>query len=74
MLQYPCVQINLQNMKELASEIFKHTISEKPDLEEDPHIEGCVNTNIQEKYNLITNILTVDYADMLLPITKKYAG
>ena len=49
MLQYPYVHSNLKNTKEFSSEIFKHTRSEKPDMEEAPQIEGCVNTNIQEK-------------------------
>ena len=39
-------------------------------MEEPPHIEGYRNTNIHENFNLTPQILTVDYADMVLPITK----
>ena len=39
-------------MKKFVSEIFKRNISGKPDVEEASHIEGCVNPNIQDKYNL----------------------
>ena len=60
-------------MKKFISEIFKHTGSGKPDAEEASHIEVCVNPNIQEKWNLNHKTLSVDYADILLPI-KKYAG
>ena len=38
-------------------------------MEEAPRIEGCANPNIQDKYRLTTKT-TVDYADMLLPLTK----
>ena len=74
MLQYLCVQINLKNIKKFASEILKYTRSGTPDVEEDPPIEGYVNTKIQEKYNLTPKILPVDYADMLLAITNKISG
>ena len=39
-------------------------------MEEASHIEGCVNPNIQEKYNLTHKTSSVDYSDMLLPLTK----
>ena len=55
-------------MNKLVSEIFKRTISGKQDAEETSHIEGCVNPNIQKKYNLTHKTLSVDYADMLLPL------
>ena len=57
-------------MKNFVSEIFKRTLSGKPDAEEPSHIEVCVNPNIQEKYNLTNKTSSVDYADMLLPLTK----
>ena len=57
-------------MKNFVSEIFKRTISGKVDAEEDSHIEVFVNPNIQEKYKLTHKTLSVDYADMLLLITK----
>ena len=57
-------------MKKFLSEIFKLTRSGKPDAEEASHIEGCVNPNIQEKYNLTHKTTPLDYADMLLSLTK----
>ena len=59
-----------KNMKKFVSEIFKRTRSGKTDAEEDSHIEGCVNPNIQDKYNLTQNNSSGDYADMLLTLTK----
>ena len=70
MLQYPCVHINFKNIKNFTSGIFKLNSSGKPDVVEAPRIEGCVNKNIQEKYNLAHKNLPVYYADMLRPITK----
>ena len=57
-------------MKKFVSKIFKRTISWKSDAEDDSHIEGCVKPNIQEKYNIAHKTLSVDYDDMLLPLTK----
>ena len=50
--------------------IFKHTRSGKPYAEKAPHIEGCVNTKIQDNYNPAPKNSPVDCADMLLPIAK----
>ena len=74
MLQYPCVHSNLQKTKKFASEISKHNISGKLDVEEDPQIGWFVNTNIQEKWNFTPKTLPVYYADMLMPITKHMKG
>ena len=41
-----------KNMKKFVSKILENNRSGKPDTEEASHIEGCVNPNIQEKYNL----------------------
>ena len=41
--------------------------------EEASHIEGCVNPNIKEKYNLTHKTSSVYYGDMLPPL-KIYAG
>ena len=60
-----------KNMNKFESGIFKCTQSGKIYVEEDPRIEGSVNPNIQDKYNLTTKTSPVDYADMLLPL-KKY--
>ena len=57
-------------MKKFVSEIFKRTRSGKPYEEEDSHLEGFVNPNIQEKYNLTHKTSSVYYAGMLLPLTK----
>ena len=57
-------------MKNFLSEIFKRTRSEKPDAEEASHIEGYANPKIQEKYNITPKFSPVDYADMLLTLTK----
>ena len=43
-------------------------------MEEAPHIQGYMNTSIYENYNLTPQFLTVDYDDMLLPITKNMQG
>ena len=51
-LGIPVFTTTSKNMKKFLSEIFKHNRSGKPDTEEASHIEGCVNPNIQEKYNL----------------------
>ena len=59
-------------MKKFASEIFKHTISDKPYMEETTHIEGCMNPKIQEKYITNTKNSPVYYTDMLLPQKKIY--
>ena len=61
-------------MKKFVSEIFKCTILGKLDAEEASHIEVCVNPNIQEKYKLAPKNSPVDYADMLLPLTKNMQG
>ena len=68
MLQYPCVHSNLKIIKKFVSEVFKRTRSGKTDVKEAPHIEGCVNKKIQDKYNLTPKTLPVDYADILLTI------
>ena len=57
-------------MKNSVSEIFKSTIPGKPDAKEVSHIEGCVNPNNQEKNNLTPKNSSVEYSDMLLPLTK----
>ena len=57
-------------MKKFVSKIFKCTTSGKPDMEEAPHIEVRINTKIREKYNITPKNSTVDYDDMLLPLTK----
>ena len=59
-----------KNMKKFVSEIFKRNRSGKPDTEGASHIEGYVNSNIQEKYNLTHKTSAVDYADMLMPLTE----
>ena len=59
-----------KNMKKFLIEIFKRTSSWKLYVEEALHIEGCVIPNIQEKYNITPKTSPVDYADMLLPLTK----
>ena len=59
-----------KNMRKFVSEIFKFNRSGKLDAEEASHIEGCVNPNIQEKYNLTPKTSPVDYADILLTLTK----
>ena len=66
----PVFTSTYKNIKNILSEIFKHTRLGKPDVEEAPRIEGCVDSNIQENYNLTTKTLPVDYADILLYITK----
>ena len=43
-------------------------------MEEAPNIEGYMNTNIHDSYNLAPKNLTVDYADILLTITKHIEG
>ena len=55
-------------MKKFVGEIFKCTRLGKPDAEEDLQIEGSVNPNIQEKYNLTHKTSSLDYADMLLAL------
>ena len=55
---------NFKILNKFASEILKRTRSGKTDAEEDSHIEGCVNPNIQEKYNLNHKTPSVDYAYM----------
>ena len=57
-------------MKKFVREIFKRTGSGKPDAEEASHIAGCVNPNIQEKHNLTQKNSSVDYAGILLHLTK----
>ena len=57
-------------MNNSANEIFKRTIAGKYYAEKAPHIEGYVNPNICDKYNLTKNSSSVDYSDMLLPLTK----
>ena len=70
MLHYTRVNSNLQKIKNFTSEIFKLIRSGKPDIKEPLQIMGCVYTNINDKYNITPKILTVNYADMLPPITK----
>ena len=62
-----------KNMKNFVSGIFKLTRKGKLYVEEASHIEGYVNPNIQEKYNLTHKTSSVYYADILLP-RKKYVG
>ena len=62
-----------KNMKKFASGISKHTRRGKLDVDKAPCIEVCVNPKIKEKYSL-TNKTPVDYADMLLPLTKNMQG
>ena len=45
----PVFKETYKNINNLASKIFKRTISGKADAEEAPCIEGYVNTNTQEK-------------------------
>ena len=59
-----------KNVKKCVSKIIKHTRSGKLDEEEATHIEGCVNPNINERYNLTPKNSPVHYADMLLTLTK----
>ena len=61
-------------MKKFVTEIFKITRSGKPDAEEDSHIEVCVNPYIEDNYNPNPKTSPVDYADMLLPLTKNMQG
>ena len=61
-------------MKNFLSKIFKCTRPGKPDAEEAPRIEGCVNPKIKENYNLPTKTSAVDYSDMFLPLTKNMLG
>ena len=70
----PVLTSTYNNIKKFFGDIFKHTRSGKPDVEESPRIEGCVNKNIKEKYNLAPKTLPVDYTYMLLPITKNIQG
>ena len=63
-----------KDIKNFASEIFKLTRSGKPDVEEDPRIEGYVNIKIQEKYNPTPKTLAVYDAGTLLPITENMQG
>ena len=62
-----------ENMKKFVSGILKKWKG-KLDVEENPRIEGCVNPMIKEKCNLAPKPSPVDYADMLLPLIKIYAG
>ena len=57
-------------MQKFVSKLLKQNISGKPDAEEASHIEGYLNPNIQENYNLTHKNSSVDYADILLPLTK----
>ena len=59
-----------KNMNKSVSEIFKRTRSGKPYAEEGSHIEGYVNPNICDTYKLTKNSSSVDYVDILLPITE----
>ena len=68
------VTATYKNMKKFVSEISKRTRPEKPDAEEDSHIEGCANPKIQDKYNPTPKNSPVDYADMFLPLTKNMQG
>ena len=61
-------------MKKFVSEIFKSIRSGKPYAEEASHIEGCVNPNIKEVYKLTPKNSPVDYAYILLPLTKNMQG
>ena len=63
-----------KNIKMFAIEISKYIRSGNPYMEEAPSIEGFVNTNIQEKYNLTPKNVPGDYADILLPITNNIQG
>ena len=66
----PVFTSTYKNIKKLASEIFKSTRSGKPDVEEAPHIEGCVITKNKDTYNLTPKTLPVDCAEILLHIKK----
>ena len=66
----PVFKTTSKNMKKFVSEIFKRTTLGKLYTEESSHIEGCVNPNIQDKYNLTHKDSSVDYADMLLTLKK----
>ena len=61
-------------MKKFVSKIFKFIKSGKLYVEEASHIEVCVKPNIQEKYNLAPKTSPVDYADILLTLTKNMQG
>ena len=50
--------------------MFKRTKSGKTDVQEAPCIEVCLNTKIQEKYNLAPKTSPFYYTDMLLSIKK----
>ena len=63
-----------KNMKKFLIEIFKRTRSGKLYSEEASYIEVCVNSKIQEKFNLAPKNSLVDYANMLLPLTKNMQG
>ena len=69
-LQYPCIQINLENMKNIESEIFKRTIPGKLDAEMDTCIEWFATPKIQDKYIQVTTRLCWYVTDS----NKKYDG
>ena len=74
MLQYTCVHISLQDIKKFMNETFKYTGSGKTYVDQPPCIEGCVNTSIQDTYNISNKTPPVDYANMLLTTTKIIKG
>ena len=61
-------------MKKFVSEIYKRTISVKPDVEEASHIEVCLNPKIQDKYNLTPKTSPLDYSGILMPLAKHIQG
>ena len=61
-----------KNINNFVSKIFKRNISGKTFAEEASRIERCVSAKIQDKYNFNPKNSPVDYAVMLLPITKTY--
>ena len=52
----PVFTSTYKNIKNFESEIFKHTISGKPDVEEATCTEGFAKTNIKDNCNLTPKI------------------
>ena len=70
----PLFKATYKNNKNFVSKIFKRNRSGKTYAEEVPRVYGCVNTKIQDDFNLSPKTSPVDYADMLLSITKIMQG
>ena len=68
----PVFTATYKNMKKFVSEILKLSRSGKPDAEQTSHIEGCVKTNIKDKYNLNTKTSPLYYDNILLPLTNNF--